>query len=392
MTSEIKNFIPWDLKSECPDIIDETTRLRRPQKLGDCQTDVILSHFSNRSEHNSSYMKFKSHFLKEAKANIERIGVPYVRSMLIKHVKRDLDRRDSSPGVGLINKLDCHIGRVFNKVHDEMNEIAWKNRGENETSTLKKEYYALLDKHRNETIEELEKLPDRAIEAFKQATLSTIETRIEQNEQRIADKKEKTTLYQDPKKAKVVFQGSQYNSDRSNTYVNKDYIQYLTKRDVPGAKFGDEKVATRVSDGTCTAMSLTLAKQFKEIKRTLKSSGVQASPDRTQQAINKIASDLKYRVSPAKCIATQALFNTLELTDEEGVDPKRAKMELMANVMGITIIDAKDEIDMNSADATQNLAKTIEGLEDGTYALRMINTDESKMKVSLRCRRVDSYF
>lgn len=192
----------------------------------------------HRSYHNSSYLKFKSYFLKEATANLNNIKNDEVKSAFKNYISCRLSTK-ASGGESIINLSESTIGKMFNKISQELNEIDNLRTISDQTQ---EKYFRQLDEKLQGALETLDSLPDSEFLAFREAAIYNLSQQIEKNELRISTKKEKTRLYNKPNEASVIFQGNQYNKLKFNTIVNKDFIQYLTNQAVNGAQFNSNNV------------------------------------------------------------------------------------------------------------------------------------------------------
>lgn len=344
--------------------------VRRQQLKVDGAIDSLLACLKVNLMTDSSYRKLKSHLLKSTLNLLTEATLEAIRTQLVDDVTHN----------GLNSVLKAHplTQAIFQPLRSRWDQTIRNLNPDSALngSSLPITLNLMLQQVNQELVAAISVLPHSTIEAMRQEAVNYLQDRIAKNEWRIHTHFPTAKLV--PNNHHSLFNGKQRPPNGDFTPVHAGFARHLlelnTKYRMTGARLNPEAtLSATLEGGACTAMTLTFIKQFFETRAELadkvpaKSLNFEAFKKTYQRSING------FSFSPAYTTTLQSVFNMIEIAQAPGIDTKKAKIDLLTQVVGLQVVSQPSvELDLKTPVGKAKLAHTIAHLQPGCYLIRAL--------------------
>ncbi len=327
--------------------IPETPLRHLPKSDDDC-IDSLLSYLSQSFSDIDHYRVIKNTLLNLELERIEEADPDDVKQLLIDdlHVLDTLEashRRST-----LISRIKFYMKHDFPEHFKALYHGIYKKT----CSIEQAKYY-------------IEQLPSEQIVPFQEATLNDLQSRIDENDNRICDEKPKTVAPLDDNK--VVVPGSQFYAKGPVTKT----LEGIQPNSVKGVHYASNEVTKTLEGGACTALTMKFLRHLTlnmehDLNRPL------TGADRIERAIDQFKEKHRYLEATAEDRNIQAIMNTIRSDNMPVRDFHRTKVESLASLFGFQVEEAVLEHDFNNKEHRLTLEQKTDHIQCGTYLIRMI--------------------
>jgi hypothetical protein len=177
-------------------------------------------------------------------------------------------------------------------------------------------------------------------------------------------------------RSKWLFEGSQDGCKGDAPVEQAEIVRNkLNNKHIAGIRFNKEKLTGKITDGTCTSMSLKFISSYFKIKEKCK-----RDPNYTSSMLLKNLSNLSCKLasSSEKMRVRQAAYNTIEIIKSENlIDYSKNKIEALITDRALKINYSSEEIEVNNAEKW-NISQQVANLAEGVFLLRIIKPNNNE--------------